>query len=247
MVAYCKPMIHSLQFTHRFKISMSHWLLVISQFLILSAFADPGRIYTGTDVQATGGIEGRVELELTHALAIDHARLHVYRADLTDNGRAFHFLHLPVGKYDLVFLAKNKSLFEGLTLGNTGAELPPVSTKNLETRVAVADSFFNRYKIHRIGFEGDRAFVLVERLRDKLILKQSGEKLDSNLRRFEVIELEQAGDDWQMVTTRHFYREEEPVVQGSPFFKHFQISELGNIRVVDNVKQLGALPLPNVN
>jgi hypothetical protein len=223
------------------------WTLVISHFLLFAtaALADPGRIYTPPDAAASGGIEGNAGIELTHALAIDHERIHVYRGELSDAGKAFRFSHLPVGKYDLVLVSKDRAVYEGLALGGIApASLLPVSAKKLETRIAVADSFFNRHTVHREGFEGDRVLVFVERIRDKLILKQSGEKLDSNLRRFEIIELEQAGDDWQMVSTRHLYREEEPVEAAPPFFKHFQVSELGNIRVVDTVKQLGALPLP---
>ena len=221
------------------------WSLVISHLLLFStARADPGRLYTQPDPSASGEIEGDAGIELTHALAIDHERSHLYRAELSEAGRIFRFAHLPVGKYDLVLVAKNRAVFEGLILGDAAPVLSSVSAKNLQTRIAVADSFFNRHTVHRTGFEGDRALVFVERIRDKLILKQSGEKLDSNLRRLEIIELEQAGDDWQMVTTRQIYREEEPISTAPPFLKSFHVSELGNIRVVDSVKQMGALTLP---
>jgi len=225
---------------------IGHWSLVIGHLLLLStaAIADPGRIYTQPDVTASGGIEGNAGIELTHALAIDHERSHVYRAELTDAGKIFHFAHLPVGKYDLILITKNRVVYEGLNMGGSAPALLPGSLKNLETRVAVADTFFNRHLIHRTGYDGDRALVFVERIRDKLILKQSGEKLGSNLRRFEIIELEQASDDWQMVTARHLYREEEPLEPNPPFFNHFQVSELGNIRVVDSVKPVGTLSLP---
>ena len=208
------------------------------------AFGDPGRLYTQSDPAASGGIEGAAGVELTHALAVDHERAHVYRAGLTDGGKGFRFEHLPVGKYDLVLVSKSRAIYEGLMLGNAGPAPVAESAKHLATRIAVADSFFNRHLVFRTGFEGDCVFALVERIRDKLILKQSGEKLDSNLRRLEIIELEQAADDWQMVTTRQIYREEEPLGPAPAFSKNFHVSELGNIRVVDSVKNLGALPLP---
>lgn len=216
-------------------------------FPALPCFAQPGRIYTAPDNSATGGIDGSVPLELTHAIAIDHDRLHVYLADLADGSRAFHFTHLPVGKYDLVLVMKDRAVYEGLALGDPAISLAPVSLKNLQTRVSLADSFFNRYAIHRAGIAGDRIFAFVERIRDKTILKQSGEKLDADIRRLEIVELEQADDDWQMVTTRHIYRETEPIEENPPFLKHFFVSGLGNIRVVDNVKDLGALALPRNN
>lgn len=219
---------------------------VIVALLLLagSASGDTGRIYTPPDATASGGIEGTADIGLTHALAIDHERLRVYRAELTDVGKSFRFEHLPVGKYNLVLVTKGRAIYEGLALGDTPAKLPPVSSKNLATRVAVADSFFNRHLIHRIGIDGDRALVFAERIRDKPILKQSGEKLADNLRRLEIIELEESADDWQMIATRHIYREEEPIEANPPFMKHCFVSGLGNIRVVDSVKQLGALSLP---
>jgi len=212
-----------------------------------SGFADSGRIYTAPDATAPGGIQGSVPEELTHAIAVDHDRLHVYLAELSDGGHAFHFAHLPVGKYDVVLVTKDGAVYEGLALGDPATALTPASAKNLETRISLADSFFNRYTVHRIGIEGDHILAFVERIRDKRILKQSGEKLDANLRRLEIIELVQAADDWQMATTRHIYREDEPLVADPPFFKHFSFSGLGNIRVVDSLKELGPLTLPKTN
>jgi len=227
---------------------ISPWSLVLSHFLLFllaaTGFADPGRIYTQADSAAPGGIEGGWEKELTHALAVDHERAHVYRAELSEGGKHFLFAHLPIGKFDLVLVTKNRMVYEGLALGDAPSAASPVSLKNLATRIAAADSFFNRHTVHRTGFEGDRAFAFVERIRDKLTLQQSGEKLDHDLRRLEIIELEQAGDDWQMVNTRHLYREEEPPGPDLPFLQHFQVSGLGNIRVVESVKQLGTLQLP---
>ncbi len=207
--------------------------------------ADPGRIYTTPDPKDLGGIEGKTEIPLTHALAVDHERIHVYRAELTEGGKSFRFGNLPVGKYDLVLVTQDHIVFEGLTLGDIPAEPDGTSRQNLQKRVAVADSFFNRFIVHRMGVSGDQALLFVERIRDRQTLKQSGEKLSSNLRRLEIIELERAGDDWQISSTRHLYREEEPVRENPPFMKHFPVSGIGNLRVIDSVKQLGVLSLPS--
>jgi hypothetical protein len=219
---------------------MSGWLIPILMFAGVALAGEPGRIYTKTDASAAGGIAGKTGVELTHAIAVDHERQHVFLADLADAGKEFRFQHLPVGKYDLVLVTSDGAVFEGLMLGVATNALPA----NLVTRVAVADSFFNRYTIHRCGFVEDRAFVFVERLRDRLTLKQSGEQLDANVRRLEIIELEQATDDWQMVRTRHIYRDAEQKQNHPPFFRHAEVPALGNIRVVDSVKQLGMLNLP---
>ena len=228
--------------TPRSLFSKARRLLVVFALSFAAALrADPGRIYTNPDPAAAGGIEGSTAIALTHALAIDHDRVRVYRADLGDGGKTFQFLHLPVGKYDLVLVAAG-AVFEGLALGDPPDNPDPMSAKNLRTRIGAADSFFNRFAIHRTGLAGDQALAFVERVRDRLTLKQSGEKLDANLRRFEIIELTKAADDWQMATTRHIYREEE--TGNTAFLKHFFVSAIGNLRVVDTVKQLGTLALP---
>jgi len=204
-----------------------------------------GRIYTQADPAATGGISVRVDVELTHAMAVEHDRVHVYLAELAEGGQAFRFDHLPVGKYDLVLVGKTGTLFEGLMLGGTADSIGEPSLKNLKTRIEAADSFFNLNTIHRFGLDGTTTILaLVERISSKHILKQSGEALNQNLRRLEVIELHQADDDWQMVGTRHLYREGEPVTEAPAFFKHAYVPELGNIRVVDSVKDLAPIHLP---
>ncbi len=238
---------------------VDHWTLNVGRwtFALISAGvsllapdscrADVQRIYTAPDASAPGGIEGKVEVALIYALAINQDRVRVYQAALSDGDRGFKFRGLPTGKYDLVFLAKNKVAYEGLVLGETDfSKQPPASFKNLEDRVEKSDKFFSRYKIHRamVDAEGEHAFAFVERLRDKDILKQSGEHLNQYLRRFEVITFQRATDTWQLREARHIYREPEPIYDPMPFFKDRYVPELGNIRIVDSVKNLGAIKLP---
>lgn len=216
-------------------------MTIIFLFVCFGVLAgEPGRIYSKTSEAATGGIEGKTDVALTHAIAVDHERERVFLADLSDAGKSFRFSRLPVGKFDLVLVTGEGAVFEGLTLGHEMGTVP----SNLVTRVAVADSFFNRYTIHRCGVVEDRAFVFVERLRDNPTLKHSGEKLDAYVRRLEIIELQEAEDDWQMVRSRHIYRDAESKRSRPPVFRHVAVPALGNIRVVDSVKQLGMLNLP---
>jgi len=221
-------------------------LCILLLFLspVASLWAQAGYIYTQPDPAAPGGIEGNSPVSLAHVITIDQARSNVYSAPLAGDAKAFRFEHLPVGKYDLILVTRGHAVIEGLSLGEPPSALTPVSLQNLEKRIALADSFFNRRVMHRIGVEDGRALVFVERIRDSPTLKQSGEKLEANLRRLEVIELAQAADDWQMVSTRHIYREGEEIEANTPFFRHFHSAELGNIRVVDSVKHLGPIALP---
>jgi len=206
--------------------------------------ADPGRIYTVPDPSSTGGIEGVFPVPVTHALAVDHNREHVYRAELGDGGKSFHFLHLPVGKYDLVFVDAGKTIYEGVLLGDPTDKLEAKSMENLKTRIDRSDAFFNVHLIHRMGTIAEHSYAFVERIRDRDTLTQAGLAM-GNVRRLEIIQLDKAEDDWQLTETRHLYREEEPKRPNAIFMKHYFISDLGNIRVVDSVKKIPPITIPN--
>ena len=173
---------------------------------------EAGRIYTAPAPAATGGIIGTLSVgELTHAMAVESERVYVYRAWPLPGGNQFRFENLPVGKYDVVLVTKERQVFEGLRLGDPIAAMPPTLRMNLETRIAKADSYFNRHIIHRCGIFNDRILAFVERLRDRPILTQGGEGVSANIRRLEIIELTQRTDGWQMNQTRHVYRQYEPL------------------------------------
>lgn len=224
-----------------------HRLLALIWLLALAggSFAQTANLYTKPDPAAPGGISGTVDKELTHAIALARDRVHCYRADLSNGGKSFRFSGLPTGKYDLMLVAKAGAVYENLTLGAKAVELTDEQKKNVAIRLNKADSFFNKWKLHRVGIEedGEKLVCFIERMRDKEILRQSGEKLGANLRRFEVATLNKATDDWDFADTRHLYREEQPLGELSPL-KHERVEALGNIRVIDAVKDLGSIALP---
>jgi hypothetical protein len=202
------------------------------------------RIYTAPNPEDMGGIKGTCGAEITHALAVNHDHLRVYRGDVSADGRSFNFAHLPLGKYDLVMVTKDKLVYEGLALGEPAPpSQPPASMANLKKRVDAQDAFFNHAKIHRAGFDGATCNAFVERTSDRKILKQDGTKLGANLRRLEILELAQAEDDWQVTTTRIIYREEQPV-EGIDFITDKYVPEFSNLRVIDSVKDIGTVVLP---
>lgn len=215
-------------------------------WLTVSTAAQTTTLYTKPVDGAAGGIAGKVDQELTHAIALNRDRVQCFKGELTDGGKAFRVAGLPTGKYDLILVTKTGAIYEGVELGEDASKLPTVSVKNTETRTTKADTFFNKVKIHRNGLieGGEKQLLFVERMRDKEILKQSGEVLKANLRRLEVVELIKATDDWQFFNTRHVYREEAPVGPGMGFFTHKYVPGLGNVRVIDSVKDLGTIALP---
>jgi len=203
----------------------------------------PGRIYTKPLTTDTGVISAKVNgAVLTHAIAVERDHTRVYLATLDPDGAGFRFPNLPVGRFDLVLVTKDNQVIEGLALG-AAADLPPDRARHLEQGVAKADSFFNRRVRHRTGIAGEVAWVFTERVRDGQILRGSGEELAAGLRRLEIIELHEAADDWQMVRTRHLYREETPRIKGIPFLTHRYLPALGGVRVAATPRDLGTIDL----
>ncbi len=208
-----------------------------------SADEGPGRIHTQTQASDGGVIRGAVDgARLSHAIAVERDLTRVFLGRVEEDGAGFRFERLPVGRYDLVLITRDGRLFEGLELG--GEEEPePVRLEKLAAGVAKADGFFNRHRIHRRGFAGERALVLVERLRDKHIFKHSGETLEAGVRRLEIISFQAAGDDWRMVRTRHIHRVEIPREAAPPFLLHRHLSALSNLRVAARERVLPRLDL----
>ena len=218
--------------------------ILLATILSPLAHADgPGRIYTKPLSTDTGVISAKVKgAVLTHALAVERDRTRVYLATLDADGAGFRFSNLPVGRFDLVLVTKDNRVLEGLALGAEVA-LPDDRAKHLEEGVTKADSFFNRRIRHRTGITDGVALVFVERIRDGQILRGSGEELDAGLRRLELIEMHEADDEWQMVRTRHLYREETPRQKGIPFLTHRHLPALGGLRVAGTAHDLGTLDL----
>ena len=213
---------------------------------VLAASGQTTVLYTKPVAGASGGLSGKVDAELTHAIALNRDYVQCFKGELSDGGKSFRISGLPTGKYDLICVTKSGIIFEGVELGEDGSKLPPDSMKHAETRITKADTFFPKVKIHRLGLidGGEKMMLFVERTRDTFIFRQDGTQLKSNLRRIEVVELIKAKDDWQMLNTRHIYREEAPLVENMAFFSHKFAPELGNVRVIDSVKDLGSISLP---
>ena len=109
-----------------------------------------------------------------------------------------------------------------------------------------ADGFFNHTQIHRSGIsaDGETLLAFVESYRANDVLKQSGAALGQMVRRFEIIELSRATDDWQMSASRHLYREGEPLVPAPKFRATVNLPVLNAIRVINSPKYLGEITLP---
>ena len=202
------------------------------------------RLYTQENPDDKGGITGRAGAPLAYAFAMERDLTRVYRAKLDGVEGVFHFANLPVGKYDLVLVTKDGTIYEGLELGESEMR-KGARAGALEERIVASDTFFNRVHVHRQGWNGEVALVFVERIRDGETVRHSGEDLNQAVQRLEVIALEPATDDWQLTDSRHILRETHALEKGMPFLKSVYVSSLNDHRVIDSIKDLGVLSLPS--
>lgn len=213
-------------------------------FVLSAAAQNTKGFYTQTKPGTAGGLTAKVDTALTYAIALERDRTSAYKGTLSEENTRFHFANLPTGKYDLLLFTKGSLVFEGLQLGEPADLGSGAGRKNLEERVAKADAFFNKYKLHRMGLieDGSKLLALVERMRDKETLTGAGEKLNGPVRRFELAQFDRAADTWSFMVNRHLYREEDAAGRVEFLDSKF-VPALGNIRVIESVKDLGVLAL----
>jgi len=207
---------------------------------------DPGRnyLYTKPDPSAQGGIQGRIaspSLPLEGVLAIpaDEPRF-VYEADLIgDNKRSFYFKGLPMRKYDLIVIYKDR-FYEGLRLHRDSNTLSVEDRKKIKTTVDACEPYFKKKFIHRVegtGGRGNVARALCTFLRDA----SSAEGHHEHRRTFKLLLFKDVGPGWQIVRARDLF----PVSfeAGKPLPRHNYAEQLGGVRVTRGIKDLGEIKL----
>lgn len=206
--------------------------------------------YTRPDSAASGGIRGKiskVSKPLVFAFAIPPSKpTSVYKATILSNGREFLFSGLPVNKYDLLLVCRDK-FYEGLQLTMQANSLTARDLALIESTVTKSNPFFNLKKIHRCqggtGREAKARAVLQE-VRSLAITYVSGDvRSDIQIRSFKLIMMEDVGKiGWQMVSSREILRDEV----GGPnkgILPHVYMPSLSGIRVVDSIKDIGLIKL----
>ncbi len=207
-------------------------------------------LYTEPDPSAGGGIRGRLEAPTAvavFALPVDDWRL-VYRGTMESDGRSFAFTGLPVGRYDLVVLCSN-AVYEGITLSRSDSTLEEADLKAIEDAVMKSTPFFDTKRILRTaGAGGDegKARALIQEVRTRPVTLQSAEvRNDIQVRSLKLVLTERAGrPGWALVHTREIVRQEVTEGQAKGLLAHRYAPPLGGIRVVDSVKDVGAISVP---
>lgn len=211
------------------------------------------RLYTQPDPSARGGINGRIKehkqlLFAVFAVPSDNPKL-VYRGALSDDGNEFSFAGLPVAKYDLMLVCPTR-FYEGFKLTQEADSLTVKDRKMIEAIIMKSVPFFNVKKIHRCeGTTGrnNTAKCVLQEARTLPVMDQEGIlHPEYQVRSIKLACLEDVGTaGWQLVNTREIIRMEVGPDDVKGVLPHVFLPALSQIRVVDEVKELGEIDLSN--
>jgi hypothetical protein len=206
-------------------------------------------LYTPADPSAGGGIKGKISvpdkpLAEVFALPPDEPRF-VYKGTVTGSGkREFSFKGLPAGKYDLLLVFEDV-FYEGLTLARKEDDLSAEDRKSIEAIIAKTEPYYPTKKAHRLagqGGKGGTARCICAFFRAKESVGFiDGAVYPEHRRSLKLVLLEEVGPGWQVVRTREIHT--VMVKPGAGLPDHVYRRNLGGIRVIDKVKDLGDIDL----
>lgn len=203
-------------------------------------------LYTDPDPSANGGLRGTVVYPLDRLVAVmampPHNPRSVYRGEITGGGNGFRFQGLPIAKYDLV-LVFEKAFYEGLTLTYDEDTLTEEDRRAIAAHIHQSIPFFNVKRVHRIqgttGREGTARSVLQE-LRTREIRRTPP---GTRVRSLKLAFSEDVHIGWQMVHTRELLHQEARPGHYKELLTHHFHPDLGDIRVINSIRDLGELDL----
>lgn len=209
------------------------------------------RLYTPKDPAAKGGIHGLIKehkqlLREVFAVPSDNPEL-VYRGTVAAGGNEFSFTGLPVAKYDLMLVCPTH-FFEGFKLTLEADSLAGKDRELIETIIQQSVPFFNVKKIHRCqgvtGRNGTAKCVLQEVRTLPVTLQSGAVRTDIQTRSIKLAGLEDVGTvGWQLVSTREIIRMEVGANDPKGLLSHAYLPAISQIRVVDEIKELGEIEL----
>jgi hypothetical protein len=211
------------------------------------------RLYSKPDPEAPGGITGTIlmpsqPIEQILAIPPDEPRL-VYKGVVTGQARReFSFSGLPMRKYDLVVIYKDR-LYEGLNLERGDDTLTSLDRQKIKATIDKAEPYFTRKIIHRLeGTTGRgnlcRCICTYMRAGPSTgghdMTNVPGGKRSAR-RTFKLVMLKDVGPGWQVVRARDLY----PVwtTRASSVATHKYSKSLSRIRVTRSIKNMGNLNL----
>ena len=239
------------------KIVKALLLLLVGGMFDTAAFAqnppERTRLYTAPDPANPGGLKGRIakpETPLEQILATPASNPElVYLGEISGPKKdSFLFKGLPVGKYDLIAIY-DSAFYEGCKLSRDKSTLTPEDLKKIDDIIQKSEPFFTKKFIHRVEGEtghGNLARCICTFFRDKgseLLLETfNGASSRPDFRRtYKLVMLKDVGPGWQVVRARDLYPVWVNPKHGLP--EHHFSAQLSEIRVADEVKDIGELDL----
>ena len=211
-----------------------------------------GRLYTAPDASDSGGLRGHIgtpKVPLLAAFAVPNSEtIRCYKATISKDGHSFEFNNLPTAKYDL-FLLFPEMFYEGMTLSRNAGVIATNDWKSIQIILNNSEPFFEIKKILRMeGVSGDAgsALAVIQELRARPVtLQDASVHADIQIRTIKLARFENVGPAWQLLVTREVSRQEVANHERKGLLPHYHVGDkLGGIRVVDTVKDLGTLELP---
>ncbi len=205
-------------------------------------------LYTPPDPSATGGIRLVSSDPLEFAFAIPESdQEHVYKATLGSDHKQVSFSGLPISRYDLV-LVTTEQFYEGITLNRDENSLTPKDIAAMEEVFSRSVPFMNVKRIEIVkGTPGDNghATAIVQWMRiGGNLLNQNGDLMvGHSIRSLRLAFLADVGPGWQVTGTREIIRTDVFPDMPKGFFGTTYMDVLNGVRVVDSVKDIGAVKL----
>jgi hypothetical protein len=211
------------------------------------------RLYTKTDPANSGGLKGHIakpEIPIEEILALPTDNLEeVYEGQISGAKRdTFEFKNLPVGKFDLIAVYP-VAFYEGFQLNRDASTLTREDLAKIDVTVQKSEPYWTKKIVHRVeGVTGRaseaRAIITFARDRGSDLLMETfqGKSSRPDFRRtFKLVLLKDVGPGWQIVRARDLY----PVWIDPKHLlpEHHFSTALNQLRVADEVKDLGSLDL----
>lgn len=228
-------------------IALTAGLLIAGQY---TGTKQSSQLYTPPDPSAQGGIRGSILIPNKPVVAIfampqdDYRK--VYKGEIVGGKSSFAFTGLPVGKYDLIVIFPD-SFYDGILLNRESNTLTSRDGEAINKSIMKSTPFFDTKKLHRCegvtGHAGKARAVLQEVCTHPVTLQDASERSDIQIRSIKVALLEDVNLGWSVTETREIIRQEVGGNETKGVLPNYHVARLGNIRVIDSVKDLGALSL----
>lgn len=209
-----------------------------------------GTYHAKPDPSRNGGIRGIIvpHDDLQSVIVIEPFTLKAYQAVLDSATGEFSLQGLPPGEYDLL-IKTTGHVYEGITLETDPAQHAPdpPELKRLIDDVVTdywkLEDYFNIKRIVRLTGNEEEVRFFVCQTRTKHTVDPGANKINANIRRFDLVEMRKTRETWQATTARHLLRQEVPHHSKDTRLRFHHTPGIGGFLIGDRMKNVGTLEL----